>query len=373
MNQYETDKLLDRLHSHKLITRPTAEELYNPDYALYGLAPFWTVEQAICLLSGIATLDEETVKTLTAISGINEHWIRIEGIQAEPDISVYTTFIDYVVQELPIQSRTITILKNVHKIINQALHEHYLHHDSSDQHNVLLDPVKVVALAKLQQVAVSSILESTLQKRTIIAFYQLPEVFPNQICFIGEFNAMRIEKNMSKPRYASGGYSQFNLMSPQPPNNTNQDPIDSSLEDPKDTKDGEPESKAELSPAARAFLEKVTDARREAVDLCIQTERTDANQQARLRFLVEKFAIPRTEEFFKYKTSRLPPMLLTQHRCRAVAQFLRHLISNMKILQLERDACMIKFGFDKTKPKSKTFREWMNREGIIDRKSKDQK
>lgn len=72
MKVITTDDILDYLEKHQPKTIPSATEIYTPNYSIYGVAPWWELSQAVCLLAGIATVDGETYYTLKSFDWLHE-------------------------------------------------------------------------------------------------------------------------------------------------------------------------------------------------------------------------------------------------------------------------------------------------------------
>lgn len=118
-----TDDVLDYFEKHQPKALPTTKEIYTPNYSIYGVLPLWKVSQAVCLLAGVATMDSETYYTLKSFNWLHEKIrISLETKSQGHNADYYQSFSNnYVAFEFPIKARTITLLRNLSSLLNEAI------------------------------------------------------------------------------------------------------------------------------------------------------------------------------------------------------------------------------------------------------------
>lgn len=205
MKVITTDDVLDYFEKHQPKALPTTKEIYTPNYSIYGVLPWWKVSQAVCLLAGIATMDSETYYTLKSFDWLHEK-IRISlkaGSQGH-NASHYQSFSYYVAFEFPIKARTITFLKNLSGLLNEAIKKGEIvcrRVKTDTSFDDLLVPNDVIAWAEKKTISIPNELSKAMLQRKTINTLALPEIFPDEICFNAAYNSVRIERNRLKPRF----------------------------------------------------------------------------------------------------------------------------------------------------------------------------
>jgi hypothetical protein len=85
--------------------------------------------------------------------------------------------------------------------------------------------------------------------------------------------------------------------------------------------------------------------------------------------LIQKLHDLPVDEFVGHTTSRKAPKLTQQHRCRVISKLLKSLDNSLSIEDLFTENAITEIGFGgKEAPAPGTFRGWLYKEGIYDRK-----
>ncbi len=123
----------------------------------------------------------------------------------------------------------------------------------------------------------------------------------------------------------------------------------------------------ELPPAIGQLRDKTIQARRLAVELCLQALFPNDDERSSHLNLIEKIGYLEPTVFSKCKKRPHESHLTRIHRCRAVACTIRHTNPSFTIKDLYSHDVMEKLcPSKKGKPAFRTFRRWMNEEGIRD-------
>ncbi|MFA6915492.1 MAG: hypothetical protein WC222_03785 [Parachlamydiales bacterium] len=227
MESVTTDSILDYFEKHRPIQLPSTADIYAPNYTIYGLIPCWKVSQAVCLLAGIATIDAETYYTLKSFDWLQEKIrVSLETRSHGQGADHYQTFSNYVAFEFPIKSRTITLLKNISRLLAESIKKKEIvcrRVNTNTSFDDLLVPDDVIAWAEMKKIFVPEQLSKGMLQRKAINFLALPEIFPDEICFNAIYNGVRIERNRLKPRFLPS--SREEISSCPPVNPPSQKPI----------------------------------------------------------------------------------------------------------------------------------------------------
>lgn len=119
-----TDEFLEYIDNPKNTKLPKSETDLEPDYTFTALAPFWTLTQAACLLSGLTTIDSFTVMTLIAIDKSYIQKALFKTVEKRPAGKLpcsYSGYIEFVSNELPISLPQIYRLHNFFRILDTAI------------------------------------------------------------------------------------------------------------------------------------------------------------------------------------------------------------------------------------------------------------
>lgn len=203
-----TAKTREALNNLKVISDPKLEEVLRPNYELYCCAPFLSAAQVSCLLAGFATIDWETVYTLTALRSIDldiNKALQSKGKLTRPQTSDGNwSFHDYVTYSFPVPHDSFDYLKNIYELIQKGIKEGSLQHtpftksDGMQENLLRLDDV--VKFASAVGIEIPGEMSLALENlRPSIKALMLPKMFPNQINFGFEYNKKRIEVNQRKP------------------------------------------------------------------------------------------------------------------------------------------------------------------------------
>lgn len=135
-----------------------------------------------------------------------------------------------------------------------------------------------------------------------------------------------------------------------------------------DEQNKEDVAETSLCETAQRIYDEVYKVRCNAINLTIQLICNDKNKEEQYIPFIAQCGPADPTEFSKYTSPRKDKVLLIQHRCRAIAKFLRTAINkHMSINVLFQHDAMKQIGLAQFKAKPRTFREWMKREGIHDR------
>lgn len=213
-----TDDVLDYFEKHQPKALPTTKEIYTPNYSIYGVLPLWKVSQAVCLLAGVATMDSETYYTLKSFNWLHEKIrISLETKSQGHNADYYQSFSNYVAFEFPIKARTITLLRNLSSLLNEAIKKgeivcRRVKTNTSFDDLLVLDDV--IAWAEKKTIIIPDELSKAMLQRKMINTLALPEVFPDEICFNTAYNSVRIERNRLKPRFLPSAKEEISNYSP---------------------------------------------------------------------------------------------------------------------------------------------------------------
>lgn len=130
------------------------------------------------------------------------------------------------------------------------------------------------------------------------------------------------------------------------------------------------ESKEELTDLDNFMLklhEKIVNERCKVIQLCLEEDREQSEQRQYAR-LIQEIGTLNPRPYFKYKKKVEPPNILIEHRCRAIARYLRRFNPNISIQQIYEHKLTLSFGFFNQKEKSfERFRKWLYKEEIYEK------
>jgi hypothetical protein len=207
----KTDEVVEELRKLIPISNPKShKELENPNYALYALAPFWLPHQAVCLLAQLKTIDEDTFRTCLSLKplqmsinfafyGKNE-WAKEITTKAEPSGKI--GFSDFIMHHFPVPHSKITVLRNLHEKLSEAIINGTLSSKPEFQNKsqkTLLSPTDVIIWAQKEKIIVPSELLEGLFFRDQINMLYLPKTFKDEVNVYTKWNRLSIEHKISNP------------------------------------------------------------------------------------------------------------------------------------------------------------------------------
>jgi hypothetical protein len=365
--EFTVDSILKTIEEFVPNVSPKLEDVENPCYELYGFSPFWIEHQAVCLISGISTIDENSLGTFLAFTDfqldINKALRAKNKIEA---LSGKQDFHEWVMLNFPIPHRKIHYIRNIKSKLSEAIKSGVLKSQKNIMNEIsknILDPEKVVDWAKHSQIEIYEELSKAIHNRKHINPLYLPMTFPDKINVYGEWSFLRAKYNLSKP---------IPLIGMKP----------GTIEDwvPQENKNDERKLHSEqravhsLEGRAQQLYDFATVARTSVIESTLkELFQNDEERAKHIQPLLEKYSKPPLDLFVKYTPKgRMPKDFKKKHRCIAVAHVLRHFDPKITIDRLEVDPLITDYALEKKVLKgTRTFREWMNEEKIYDRKPKN--
>ena len=373
MAQLTTEMVLEYCDQFRPKQRPTGKDVYNPNFEMYAQARYWTIEQAVCLLGGISTVDRATFLVLVGTDELRRMVKKVLVIVSGREPAFYSRFSDYVLYEFPIDHHKMVHLNNIHQALLAAIK------------SGRLPTCRTTLLPYAELVRPSDVLEAlrdtmAIPPRLSEAIMQqsadpmrLREIFPNEIEFEKPWLVNRIKRNVEKPwrigATAGASFADTNAWGMAVPEaaDTTVDSKSSPGQCQKNSSDSTPEgiSTEEGLGRGKFHYDTAHAHRLLALELCLSKD-SEPNQP--LPATILEYAQPPKLEVYKHSKNRLPPYFTSAHRCRAIGQYLRARDPMISIPEMYRHPHMQQFGLVKKPITSlKTFRKWLNQEGLFDR------
>lgn len=191
---------LDSFTPNDIIKNPT--DIMNPNYTIYGCAPYWTDNQAICLLAGLKTIDENTLTTILNFNKAHLAMNRELFNKSKDEPSGQHSFHEFVISNFPIPHGKINYLRNLQKKLKEANPLCMLFKKKEvieGQSKMLLYPLDLIRWAEDEEIPIPDNLLHALSFRNKLNLLYLPDIFPNEVNIYKRWIHLRIKYNLSKP------------------------------------------------------------------------------------------------------------------------------------------------------------------------------
>lgn len=397
-----TEKLLKLIESHKVIIQPSKKTDLIPDYELYGLVRYWTLSQAICLISGLAPIDLDTLRELVCIDK-NSLVYKVASSVPESEeasfIENYPSYAHYVMKNFPFEFVNLHRLTNIYELFSESLKNKELsvakviadpsrfsYRDKVE----LFTPSEIVDFALERGLNVDNNLHEVLRKRNKISDVDLPnKAIKDSVCMYGVYTARLIEYNQSLPlplatvnatgplwyeskfkKCEKEAYQKSNKTllksSIKPKSSIDESTISNSNEFlQKDISKSRDIKKNEFEHIRAYIIICKTNALQNSVKHLI--DKSCANLSKRQRKQLEELIVQIANEPIELNyTKKVPKLsnknLFRKHQCFAIIQLLRAIDGSISREQLLTHSCIRNYGYLEMKyqPSKRTWDYWVN-------------
>lgn len=207
METLSLDQLLEKAHNLKKKTNPTEADLQITDFDFYAHAPFWELHQAVCFLSGLASIDKTTFEEIISLNDIQISINRTAQVNIRNLPTILKTkisFKEFVFSYFPIPLKKIHLLKNLYDQLKSSIANGNIltePHKVSGNLETLIRPIDVINWAEIRNIPVCQQLINQVATRNISAALSLPKTFPSEICFHAGYLRLIFEHNLNLPKH----------------------------------------------------------------------------------------------------------------------------------------------------------------------------
>lgn len=223
--QLTTEQILNCLEEFVAKDCPSSRnEMLSPNYEVYYYAPYWTLEQAACLISGLKTIDPETFHILISLDSyeLNENNNLFDKKEQSLE---YQDFKSFLVEKFPIPHKKIHLLKNIYEKLKLASSDGRLNFRTTQINNTqikIFKPTDIINLVKIENLSSTMPILSSLNVIMCmlgpVNQLELPQTFPNQVNFFFKWKATKNpvvrEQSIKEPNKQIASINQLDLKNP---------------------------------------------------------------------------------------------------------------------------------------------------------------